>query len=397
MAPALRAGSRNHFTYGIVPALTIKGGDDTRCSAVSQPKMQTRRDRATAAQPGFRPDGPPRQGLGMTGAGDRDARPASRACNVLGVPPQLSVVLAVFNGGRMLHTAVDSVLADCCADAELIVIDDGSTDGSAAALDHTRAGLRVVHQSNGGLASALRTGIALSDAPLIARMDHDDVNLPGRLNKLRAVLDTSPGTGLVSCWAEVIDQEDRLVGHLRWPWYPDDVLRDLRYVVNNVIHGAAVFRRDVYDRAGGYRDGSAEDYDLWLRMSEHGDVAIVPEVLYQYRRSSNGITATNGHAYDSRFRHLSDRNWKEFGPPPAPGPALARARNESYVASGGDVAGEVYVRSLLALHKAYRAHGHPVLAARIAAAAVAAAPRPVAAAATRSGVRRARLAARRGG
>lgn len=296
----------------------------------------------------------------------------------VGRRPAVSVILPAFNPGSYLKASVESVLVECSEDVELIVVDDGGTDGSVDALRaHPR--LRVIRQSNTGLAGALRAGIAASSGPLIARMDHDDVNVRGRIARARDLLERHPDVAVVSCWAEVIDEDGQLVGKLAWPWLKDDVMRDLRYVMNNMVHGAAVFRRATYDQVGGYRDVPAEDYDLWLRMTQKADAAIIPEFLYRYRRSPGSMTGREGSRHDASFRALSREQWMRRGAPSLPPPFQCRRRYayyRSHPTSGS--AADTYVRSLLALSSMARQRGHAALSAHATLAAVACAPVEVA-------------------
>lgn len=267
------------------------------------------------------------------------------------VNASVSVILPVYNAGLFLRPALNSLLPDLGPDVELIIVDDGSSDGSTAVAEEyaRRRGVDLLVQANAGLAAALNAGIAASKAPLIARMDADDINVAGRIAAARKLFDDRERLGLVSCFAEILDEEDVVVGRLSAPWLSDDALRDLRYVGNNVVHGAAVLRRDAYEEAGGYREGQGEeDYDLWLRMTQRWEVALVPEYLYRYRRHSASMTGRGGAAMDRAARVLNDRAWAA-GPPAVPRPFQARARHRLYRRAGGEAAAADYCSSLVQL------------------------------------------------
>src|ERR1700688_3986350 len=112
-------------------------------------------------------------------------------------PPQVSVFLSVRNGATDLPKAVDTILSQTFSDFELIAINNGSTDGTAAVLDNLRdPRLRVVHQDDMGLAAALNRGIALARGEYVARQDHDDWAMPTRLEKQVAFLEAHPNHAL---------------------------------------------------------------------------------------------------------------------------------------------------------------------------------------------------------
>src|ERR1700719_3127 len=119
-------------------------------------------------------------------------------------PPLVSVVLSVHNGAADLPKAVDTILAQTFSDFELIAINNGSTDGTAAVLDGLRdPRVRVIHQDNIGLAATLNRGIALACGRYIARQDHDDLAMPTRLEKQVAFMEANPDCALVGTRAEI--------------------------------------------------------------------------------------------------------------------------------------------------------------------------------------------------
>jgi glycosyltransferase involved in cell wall biosynthesis len=210
--------------------------------------------------------------------------------------PEISVVMSTYNGARYLQQGLDSVLSQRGVDFEMIVVDDGSTDDSArilAAVAAKDTRLRVVTQANAGLTRSLILGCALARGRYIARQDGDDLSVPGRLRKQHELLDSDPSLAMVSSWAEVIGPEDEpLLVHQR----PADARAATELLVHGRVgppgHGSVMFRRDVYERTGGYRElfYYAQDGDLWLRMAQIGGIAYVPEVLYRYRVSSESIS-----------------------------------------------------------------------------------------------------------
>jgi len=226
--------------------------------------------------------------------------------------PKVSVVLPVRNGERFLTEAIQSVLDQT---DELIVVDDGSTDGSAAIA--TGLGATVIRQEPLGLVAALTRGIAESSAPYVARMDGDDISLPERLGRLVAFLDRHPRVAFVAPGVELVDESGMRVGEIVLP--PDDASLRRRLLLRNPFtHGAVVIRREALDSVGNYRAdyGANEDYDLWRRLARDWELAAVPEILYRYRRHIAATTATDPERIAQRER-LRNELWHE--------PALLRA------------------------------------------------------------------------
>lgn len=204
-----------------------------------------------------------------------------------GNAPGVSVVMAVYNGERYLADAVESTLSQSFADWELVVVDDGSTDGSSRILaEYAAADPRVVvhRQENGGMAAALNQGLDLARAPLVARLDADDLSLPGRLEQQHRFLRDHPEVGMVGGQAAIIDRNGREVAEARYP-LDDKAIRDQMKRTTAFVHSSVMIRREVLDRTGGYRSqfDSAEDLDLWLRVAERAQLAHLPEKVAAYR------------------------------------------------------------------------------------------------------------------
>jgi glycosyltransferase involved in cell wall biosynthesis len=195
----------------------------------------------------------------------------------------VDVVIAVKDGGRGLRRAVLSVLRQTDVDLRVIVVDDGSRDGAPERLPKDPR-LVVVPNRGRGVYPAVNTGIALGDAPLIARQDADDESLPGRLAAEVRFLEDHPGIGLVGTAFEVVAGR-RCVTVMR-PELPGMLER------NPFCAGSTVVRREVLEAAGGYREqfSLAGDYDAWLRCAWVSGVAILPIIGYRYRLSADMVT-----------------------------------------------------------------------------------------------------------
>jgi glycosyltransferase involved in cell wall biosynthesis len=195
--------------------------------------------------------------------------------------PAVSVIMAVRNGVPWISEAVASVLGQTLADLELIVVDDGSTDATGAALavfDDRR--LRVVRQAPAGLTTSLNRALRLARAPLVARLDADDTARPDRLRRQAALFASRPALGVVGTGAVEVDVGGRPVRTVVPP-EDDAAIRRMLIRANPFVHSSVMFRRAVVDRAGGYdeRLAVAQDYDLWLRLAPSTVFANIADAL----------------------------------------------------------------------------------------------------------------------
>lgn len=199
----------------------------------------------------------------------------------------VDVIVPVRNGGRLLRDAVDSVLDQDGVSVRVIVVDDGSIDGSVDRLP-ADGRITILRNEGNGIPCALNTAIAAGGAPLVARQDADDVSLPGRLMAEAAFLERAPDVGLVATAFEVL-VGDRVVTTI-------SPTVDGMLDKNPICAGTTVVRRGVLARAGGYRVQFelSSDYDCWLRCEEVAGVAILPDVTYRYRLTSSMATIRHG-------------------------------------------------------------------------------------------------------
>ena len=213
--------------------------------------------------------------------------------------PPLSVIMSVHNDAPFLRAAVESVRAQTFADFEFLIVDDGSTDGSAAILDRAAASdprIRVITQENRGLIASLNRLVAEARAPLLARMDGDDICLPDRFARQLDFMRAHPDHGVVGTWATCIDSNDRPIGNCgERPETHEGMIANLRDGPL-FCHPSVIMRRDLVEAVGGYHAAYryAEDYDLWLRLSTCTRFHNLTERLILYRHS-DGQVSTRHH------------------------------------------------------------------------------------------------------
>ncbi len=250
-----------------------------------------------------------------------------------------SVVLPVHNGMPYLMASVQSVLRQTLDRFELIVVDDGSTDDTpryVRSLEDPR--VRYVPTARCGLVGALNTGIHAARARWIARIDADDLATPDRLAKQWSWLQAHGDLVLLGCGFDLIDQQgQRLKSALNV--VSDPAARWAMLFFNPFPHPGAVFRRDVAQHCGGYREETpiAQDYDLWTRMAHHGQIGNHPDTLCHKRCTRQSITATSS----EQQHYYAERALQRYA--------------ESYVP-------EADARDLVELRRWYVTGDHPAIA-----------------------------------
>jgi len=208
--------------------------------------------------------------------------------------PLISVVMPVYNALPFLDDSIGSILAQTFSDFEFVILDDASTDKSNMRLREWAARDERIrlHQSDKqlGLSGSSNAVVAHARAAIVARMDADDVAHPERLKRQWEIIEQQPGVVAVGTLCNGIDACGREVRPRdRWR-----LVRRSGYIP--FPHGSAMFRREVFDRIGGYDETATggEDQELFARMAAHGRVVTLPDVLYSYRYHANNATLFNG-------------------------------------------------------------------------------------------------------
>jgi glycosyltransferase involved in cell wall biosynthesis len=209
--------------------------------------------------------------------------------------PRISVILACYNTERYIASAVRSILAQTFRDFELILIDDGSTDGSSGICKQLAAQdsrIKLVARPNKGLTKSLNEGVSLATAPLIARMDADDLSMPTRFEKQVGYLDALPECVCVGSRVTLIDPYGSPISVTDHKLTHEEIDADLMKGIGwSIVHPAAMMRTDAVRKVGGYREQfkTSQDLDLWLRLAEIGKLANLEEPLVQYRQHFESV------------------------------------------------------------------------------------------------------------
>lgn len=231
--------------------------------------------------------------------------------------PAVSVAMSVYNGERFLVPAIESVLAQTMGQFEFLILDDGSHDQSriiAEAYAARDPRIRVIARENRGLVISLNQLLDEARAPLVARMDADDICLPDRFARQLAFFDAHADHGVLGSRTTDIDEAGR-------PYPLDAGEHPLTHeeLQHNIVaggpllaHPTVMYRRDIVLAGGGYHQAfrHCEDYDLWLRLASRTRIANLPERLLQYRHYADQVSSR--HALDQQIGvAVSYLAWRE--------------------------------------------------------------------------------------
>mgnify|MGYP005845078927 FL=1 len=219
----------------------------------------------------------------------RWVRPLPVARSPVGTEPRVSVVIPCYNMGIYLYEALSSALQQTLQPLEVVVVDDGSTDDYTHmvldTIDHPQ--VRVIRQENRGLPAARNTGIRVSRALFLCCLDADDRLIPTYFERALPFLESDPRVGFVTSHYRVFDGRSEVVA-------PSACALPDMLVINRAMV-ASLFRREAWERAGGYCEelSGMHDWDLWIGILAAGYRAeVVPEVLFEYRVRPGSMYAT---------------------------------------------------------------------------------------------------------
>ncbi len=210
---------------------------------------------------------------------------------------RVDVLIPVYNMAATLDASIDSIRRQTLADIRIIVVDDGSTDETPSLLaDIAKRDARIVvaTQSNGGIVSALNLGLSRCTAEFVARFDADDIAYPTRLERQLAYMEMHPECVAVGCAVEHMDEGGAPLHGLPQTGSPSDAIADKAPALEPyIVHPFLFARRAAIETVGGYRHvPNSEDSDLLWRLSEHGALVNLPDVLGCYRVHTASISSS---------------------------------------------------------------------------------------------------------
>lgn len=232
--------------------------------------------------------------------------------------PAVSIVMSVYNGKSLLPATMDSMLNQTWKDFEFIIIDDGSNDGATDLLQDYASRdsrIRLTVRENKGLTYTLNEGLRQATAPLIARMDADDISMPDRLEKQVRFMNEHPDVVLLGGAHDYIDVQGRRLFTIRPPLDDSSLQQQCLEGTTPICHPLAMFRRDAVLKVGGYDESYAvaQDLELWLRLGEIGKLACLPDVILQYRLHDKSLSETRQALQVSEMRQACEAAWKRRG------------------------------------------------------------------------------------
>lgn len=210
--------------------------------------------------------------------------------------PRISVLMSAFNSGSCVGRAVESILSQSFREFEFIIVEDGSSDNTREILRSLQGKDRricLVEQENLGLTKSLNRALSLARGSLIARQDADDASLPERFARQLEFLDGNPCVGVCACSVLICDGDGLPCYSLKYNMDDGAIKRTFRKVESPLTHGSVMLRKELFDGLSApFRFRYGQDFDLWLRLIDRTSFAILPEILYEYRRSKTSIGAT---------------------------------------------------------------------------------------------------------
>lgn len=212
----------------------------------------------------------------------------------------MSVVMSVYNNSETLRESIESILGQRNVRFEFIIVDDASQDESLSIVKEYRTDKRVrlvCNDENIGLTRSLVRGCSEARGEYIARQDADDISMPERLTELAELLDQDERIVMASSWSRCINDSNDILYEEKRTANPEEATRQLlEGKVGPPGHGSVVFRKNAYEKSGGYREEFyfGQDSDLWFRLCQHGMLGYVQSYLYNYRHNEGGISVVHG-------------------------------------------------------------------------------------------------------
>lgn len=210
----------------------------------------------------------------------------------------ISVIMPVFNGEEYIRESIDSVLSQKNVDLELIIVNDGSTDNTEKIIKNYGSKIKYFYQDKSNQAAAMNRAIEIAKGKYVAYLDSDDICVNNRLKKQHDFLEKNISIGLVYSAYQNINQYGKNL-EIKYPTKPDRIT--LLYE-NYIPHSTVMHRKEIFSKAGNfdisYRN---QDWDLYVRFSEHVEFALINEVLIKYR-SHNSNTSRSYHRKLNHYR-----------------------------------------------------------------------------------------------
>ena len=237
--------------------------------------------------------------------------------------PLISVIIPTFNQAQFIEEAVQSVLGQSYRNLEIIVVDDGSTDHTKDVLSKYHNHITYLSQNNRGPSSSRNYGIRTARADHIAFLDSDDVWFPEKLEAQMELMRRNSTVGLVGCGAYTTDAQGRIEKEYVSEKYHtrQQFLKDLQSRKISFNPSIVLVKRACIDRVGGFKDALhyGEDWDLWLRIAKHYEIAFITKPLVKVRmyggyRPYQQVAVMKSNIHRIISDNLDQEGWRTRGP-----------------------------------------------------------------------------------
>lgn len=206
--------------------------------------------------------------------------------------PRITVLLPVYNGGKYIRTAINSILAQTHKDFELLIVDDGSTDNTKNIVgEFSDQRIRYEYIEHAGLSSAINHGLKNASCDIVARMDADDISLPKRLETQLTTFIKQPKNTVMSCRYVLFDNKG-IRGVVSGPEGHEEIVKRL-ILHNELTHSGIMFNRNFILEQGGYPLVPFEDFVLWLQLRKKARYMIIPDILTCARVDYSSLARIN--------------------------------------------------------------------------------------------------------
>lgn len=229
--------------------------------------------------------------------------------------PLVSVVMAVLNGGRLLKKSIESILEQSYLNIQLVIVDDGSQDDTLDVIksfSDERIKL-LVNEQNMGLIYSLNYGVNNASGELIARMDADDIALPQRIAKQVNSFNDDEHRVVVGSWLTLVNERECVTGEWQYP-ESNAAIKWNQLFNSGIAHPSVMFKKKAFLDSGGYslNHKYAEDYELWTRLGNKGQLYNIQESLVLYRVHDASISQVSSVQQDLARKKISKHNIKEL-------------------------------------------------------------------------------------
>lgn len=208
----------------------------------------------------------------------------------------VSIILPVYNAGKYISEAIESIINQTYQNLQIIIIDDGSTDNSLEIINSFKdKRINVISRKNMGLIFTLNEALQYAKGNYIARMDADDISRSDRIEKQVSFLKKNPNISIIGSYATIINESNHIIGY-RKPAKHNFSLKATCFLGSPFIHPSVMFNKKLINNELYYSDEflHAEDYELWSRLATKDDIkfSTIPEYLLMYRVLNTSISRT---------------------------------------------------------------------------------------------------------